>query len=89
MMSLVYSYLFGHSPICKENMSNKQMTFVWSHSGHVPIHNPMDQSEYPILRSSLERLVLNDSSVTISPDSSSALGQANHYRFLSCSLIGQ
>ncbi len=42
----------------------------------------MDQSEYPILRSSLERLVLNDSSVTISPDSSSALGQGWRIGFL-------
>ena len=35
----------------------------------------MDQSEYPTLRSSLERLILNDSSVSVHPDSSSALGQ--------------
>ena len=42
----------------------------------------MDQSEYPVLRSSLERLILNDSSVTITPDSSSALGQGWRIGFL-------
>ena len=42
----------------------------------------MDQSEYPVLRSSLERLTLNDSSVSINPDSSSALGQGWRIGFL-------
>ena len=42
----------------------------------------MDQSEYSILRSSLERLTLNDSSVTVHPDSSSALGQGWRIGFL-------
>ncbi|XP_035983598.1 gamma-aminobutyric acid receptor subunit alpha-2-like [Fundulus heteroclitus] len=35
---------------------------------------PMDQSEYPALRSAIERLTLNDSSVTVQRDSSLALG---------------
>lgn len=35
---------------------------------------PMDQSEYPGLRSAIERLTLNDSSVTVQRDSSLALG---------------
>lgn len=34
----------------------------------------MDQSEYPGLRSAIERLTLNDSSVTVQRDSSLALG---------------
>ncbi len=42
----------------------------------------MDQSEYTVLRSSLEKLTLNDNSVTISPDSSSALGQGWRIGFL-------
>ena len=42
----------------------------------------MDQSEYPTLRSSLERLTLNDSSVSVRPDSSSALGQGWRIGFL-------
>lgn len=42
----------------------------------------MDQSEYPNLRSALERLVLNDSSVTVKPDSSNALGQGWRIGFL-------
>ena len=42
----------------------------------------MDQSEYSILRSFLERLTLNDSSVTVHPDSSSALGQGWRIGFL-------
>lgn len=35
---------------------------------------PMDQSEYTGLRSAIERLTLNDSSVTVQRDSSLALG---------------
>lgn len=35
---------------------------------------PMDQSEYPGLRSAIERLTLNDSSVMVQRDSSLALG---------------
>uniref|UniRef100_A0A8D3CS88 GTP binding elongation factor GUF1 n=1 Tax=Scophthalmus maximus TaxID=52904 RepID=A0A8D3CS88_SCOMX len=35
---------------------------------------PMDQSDYPGLRSAIERLTLNDSSVTVQRDSSLALG---------------
>lgn len=35
---------------------------------------PMDQSEYQGLRSAIERLTLNDSSVTVQRDSSLALG---------------
>lgn len=35
---------------------------------------PMDQSEHPGLRSAIERLTLNDSSVTVQRDSSLALG---------------
>lgn len=35
---------------------------------------PMDQSEYPALRSAIERLTLNDSSVSVQRDSSMALG---------------
>ena len=42
----------------------------------------MDQSEHPTLRSSLERLTLNDSSVSVRPDSSSALGQGWRIGFL-------
>ena len=42
----------------------------------------MDQSEYTVLRSSLEKLTLNDNSVTVSPDSSSALGQGWRIGFL-------
>lgn len=35
---------------------------------------PMDQSEYQGLRSAIDRLTLNDSSVTAQKDSSLALG---------------
>lgn len=35
---------------------------------------PMDQSDYAGLRSAIERLTLNDSSVTVQRDSSMALG---------------
>ena len=43
---------------------------------------PMDQSEYPSLRSSLEKLILNDSSVSVFHDSSVALGQGWRLGFL-------
>ncbi|TRY89812.1 hypothetical protein DNTS_018562 [Danionella cerebrum] len=43
---------------------------------------PTDQSEYPGLRSALEKLTLNDSSVTIQNDSSMALGAGWRLGFL-------
>uniref|UniRef100_A0A671Y7V8 GTP binding elongation factor GUF1 n=1 Tax=Sparus aurata TaxID=8175 RepID=A0A671Y7V8_SPAAU len=43
---------------------------------------PMDQSEYPGLRSAIERLTLNDSSVTVQRDSSLALGAGWRLGFL-------
>ncbi|XP_022079630.1 translation factor Guf1, mitochondrial-like isoform X1 [Acanthaster planci] len=43
---------------------------------------PIDQSEYLALRSAIERLTLNDSSVTLSRDSSPALGQGWRLGFL-------
>uniref|UniRef100_A0A3Q3A6Q8 GTP binding elongation factor GUF1 n=1 Tax=Kryptolebias marmoratus TaxID=37003 RepID=A0A3Q3A6Q8_KRYMA len=43
---------------------------------------PMDQSEYPALRSAIERLTLNDSSVTVQKDSSLALGAGWRLGFL-------
>uniref|UniRef100_A0A1A7XUP0 GUF1 GTPase homolog n=1 Tax=Iconisemion striatum TaxID=60296 RepID=A0A1A7XUP0_9TELE len=43
---------------------------------------PMDQSEYPALRSAIERLTLNDSSVTVQRDSSLALGAGWRLGFL-------
>uniref|UniRef100_A0A3B5A2B0 GUF1 homolog, GTPase n=1 Tax=Stegastes partitus TaxID=144197 RepID=A0A3B5A2B0_9TELE len=43
---------------------------------------PMDQSEYPGLRSAIERLTLNDSSVTVQKDSSLALGAGWRLGFL-------
>lgn len=43
---------------------------------------PMDQSEYPTLRTAIEKLTLNDSSVTIYPDSSAVLGQGWRLGFL-------
>ncbi|XP_034037627.1 translation factor Guf1, mitochondrial [Thalassophryne amazonica] len=43
---------------------------------------PMDQSEYPGLRSAVERLTLNDSSVTLQRDSSLALGAGWRLGFL-------
>ena len=42
----------------------------------------MDQSEYPFLRTALEKLVLNDSSVSVFNDSSVALGQGWRLGFL-------
>uniref|UniRef100_A0A8C9Y9J2 GTP binding elongation factor GUF1 n=1 Tax=Sander lucioperca TaxID=283035 RepID=A0A8C9Y9J2_SANLU len=43
---------------------------------------PMDQSEYQGLRSAIERLTLNDSSVTVQRDSSMALGAGWRLGFL-------
>ncbi|XP_072040035.1 translation factor Guf1, mitochondrial-like [Amphiura filiformis] len=43
---------------------------------------PMDQSEYNNLRSAIDRLTLNDSSVSVSIDSSLALGQGWRLGFL-------
>ncbi|XP_071486111.1 translation factor Guf1, mitochondrial-like [Diadema antillarum] len=43
---------------------------------------PIDQSEYLSLRSAIERLTLNDSSVSVSRDSSPALGQGWRLGFL-------
>ncbi|CAI8034513.1 Translation factor GUF1, mitochondrial, partial [Geodia barretti] len=43
---------------------------------------PMDQSEYPVLRTALEKLTLNDSSVSVFQDSSVALGQGWRLGFL-------
>lgn len=43
---------------------------------------PSDQSKHVQLRSALEKLILNDSAVTISPDSSPALGQGWTLGFL-------
>ena len=43
---------------------------------------PMDQSEYPSLRTALEKLTLNDSSVSVFHDSSVALGQGWRLGFL-------
>uniref|UniRef100_M3ZPR2 GTP binding elongation factor GUF1 n=1 Tax=Xiphophorus maculatus TaxID=8083 RepID=M3ZPR2_XIPMA len=43
---------------------------------------PMDQSEHPALRSAIERLTLNDSSVTVQRDSSLALGAGWRLGFL-------
>lgn len=40
---------------------------------------PMDQSEYTNLRSAVEKLMLNDSSVTVQRDSSLALGAGWRY----------
>ena len=54
---------------------------------HVPMQvfagfYPMDQSEYPVLRTALEKLTLNDSSVSVFQDSSVALGQGWRLGFL-------
>ncbi|KAJ8028562.1 Translation factor GUF1-like, mitochondrial [Holothuria leucospilota] len=43
---------------------------------------PIDQSEYVSLKSAIDRLTLNDSSVTVSRDSSPALGQGWRLGFL-------
>ncbi|XP_033095724.1 translation factor Guf1, mitochondrial-like isoform X2 [Anneissia japonica] len=43
---------------------------------------PIDQSEYLSLRSAIDRLTLNDSSVSVSSDSSPALGQGWRLGFL-------
>ena len=42
----------------------------------------MDQSEYPSLRTALDKLTLNDSSVSVFQDSSVALGQGWRLGFL-------
>ncbi|ROT65713.1 hypothetical protein C7M84_016317 [Penaeus vannamei] len=43
---------------------------------------PMDQSEHPALRAAIDRLTLNDSSVSINIESSAALGQGWRLGFL-------
>ncbi|CAL4093279.1 unnamed protein product [Meganyctiphanes norvegica] len=43
---------------------------------------PVDQSEYHALHSAIERLTLNDASVSVTPESSSALGQGWRLGFL-------
>ncbi|KAK2165573.1 hypothetical protein LSH36_48g03046 [Paralvinella palmiformis] len=43
---------------------------------------PVDQSEYSALRSAIEKLLLNDSSVSVNIDSSAALGQGWRLGFL-------
>lgn len=43
---------------------------------------PADQSKHVALRSAIEKLVLNDSAVTVTPDSSPALGQGWRLGFL-------
>ncbi|XP_055691689.1 translation factor GUF1 homolog, mitochondrial [Lutzomyia longipalpis] len=43
---------------------------------------PPDQSKYISLRAAIEKLTLNDSAVTVSPDSNSALGQGWRLGFL-------
>lgn len=43
---------------------------------------PMDQSEFPALKSALDKLLLNDSSVDVNVDSSAALGQGWRLGFL-------
>jgi len=40
---------------------------------------PMDQSDYTALRSAIDKLTLNDSSVTVQKDSSMALGAGWRY----------
>ena len=43
---------------------------------------PIDAGDYVLLRTALEKLTLNDSSVTVYPDSSVALGQGWRLGFL-------
>ncbi|KXJ75822.1 hypothetical protein RP20_CCG010957 [Aedes albopictus] len=43
---------------------------------------PADQSQHPYLKGAIEKLVLNDSAVTVTPDSSPALGQGWRLGFL-------
>uniref|UniRef100_A0A182NP40 Translation factor GUF1 homolog, mitochondrial n=1 Tax=Anopheles dirus TaxID=7168 RepID=A0A182NP40_9DIPT len=43
---------------------------------------PPDQTQHPVLKSAIEKLVLNDSAVTVTPDSSPALGQGWRLGFL-------
>jgi GTP-binding protein LepA len=43
---------------------------------------PVDSSEFPVLRESLEKLQLNDASLTYEPESSSALGMGFRVGFL-------
>lgn len=57
-----------------EIMASKPMVFA----GVYPLH----QSEYPNLNSAIERLTLNDPSVSVTPESSSALGQGWRLGFL-------
>lgn len=42
----------------------------------------MDSGDYLVLRTALEKLTLNDSSVSVYPDSSTALGQGWRLGFL-------
>ena len=42
----------------------------------------MDQSEYPVLRTALDKLTLSDSSVSVFQDASVALGQGWRLGFL-------
>ncbi|XP_055595718.1 translation factor GUF1 homolog, mitochondrial-like [Uranotaenia lowii] len=43
---------------------------------------PSDQSQHPYLKNAIDKLVLNDSAVTVTPDSSPALGQGWRLGFL-------
>ncbi|XP_058121256.1 translation factor GUF1 homolog, mitochondrial [Anopheles coustani] len=43
---------------------------------------PPDQTQHPVLKGAIEKLVLNDSAVTVMPDSSPALGQGWRLGFL-------
>ncbi|XP_058451064.1 translation factor GUF1 homolog, mitochondrial [Malaya genurostris] len=43
---------------------------------------PSDQSQHPYLKGAIEKLMLNDSAVTVTPDSSPALGQGWRLGFL-------
>ncbi|XP_052896278.1 translation factor GUF1 homolog, mitochondrial [Anopheles moucheti] len=43
---------------------------------------PPDQTQHPVLKSAIEKLMLNDSAVTVTPDSSPALGQGWRLGFL-------
>lgn len=49
---------------------------------------PVDQTEYNNLKSALEKLTLNDSSVTIHRDSSLALGAGWRLGFYTAFMLG-
>jgi len=49
---------------------------------------PVDQTEYNNLKSALERLTLNDSSVTVHRDSSLALGAGWRWGFYTAFIFG-